>query len=162
MIFVGCLGLCEPWLFDSVSLLVVSKDNLPHSILCPIPAEHHLMFGCGSLPLFPYAAEWSLSADCYAKASVCKHSRLSLIESEGVAYLTWEVFNIGSTLLVGVQTDKPHWKSIWWLLRKFEIILLQDPDIPLLKTYQNETPQGHLLNYAQSSFIHNGQKLETT
>ena len=40
--------------------------------------------------------------------------------------------------------------------------LSPDPSIPLLGRYVNEAPQGHLLNYVHTSFIHNSQKLETT
>jgi hypothetical protein len=30
---------------------------------------------------------------------------------------------------------QPFWKSVWWFLRKLEIVLLDDPAIPLLGIY---------------------------
>jgi hypothetical protein len=40
-------------------------------------------------------------------------------------------------LLVGVQ---PLWKSVWWYCRKFEIVLTEDPAIPLLSMYTKNAP----------------------
>jgi hypothetical protein len=39
-----------------------------------------------------------------------------------------------------VQTP---WKSIWWFLRKLEIVLPEDPDIPLLGIYLKDAPPYH-------------------
>jgi hypothetical protein len=35
---------------------------------------------------------------------------------------------------------EPRWKSIWWFLRKFYIVLLEDPAIPLLGIYPEDAP----------------------
>jgi hypothetical protein len=35
---------------------------------------------------------------------------------------------------------QPHWKSVWWFLREFEIVLMEDPAIPLLGTYSEDAP----------------------
>jgi hypothetical protein len=32
------------------------------------------------------------------------------------------------------------WKSVWWFLRKLDIVLLKDPAIPLLGTYPEDVP----------------------
>jgi hypothetical protein len=33
---------------------------------------------------------------------------------------------------------QPLWKSVWWFPRKLEIVLLEDPAIPLLLIYQKD------------------------
>jgi hypothetical protein len=33
---------------------------------------------------------------------------------------------------------KPLWKSLWWFLRKFDIVLLENPAIPLLCIYPED------------------------
>jgi hypothetical protein len=43
-------------------------------------------------------------------------------------------------LLVGLQAVQPLWKSVWWFLRKFDIILPEDPAIPLLGIYPEDSP----------------------
>jgi len=35
---------------------------------------------------------------------------------------------------------QPLWKSVWWLLRKLDIILSDDPAIPLLGIYPEDAP----------------------
>jgi hypothetical protein len=35
---------------------------------------------------------------------------------------------------------KPSWKSIWWFLRRLEIILPEDPATPLLGMYTKDSP----------------------
>jgi hypothetical protein len=64
---------------------------------------------------------------------------------------------------------QPLWKSVWSLLRKLEIVLPQDPAIPLLGIYppkmlQHPTKALAYMGcyYVHSSFIHNSQKLKTT
>jgi hypothetical protein len=42
-------------------------------------------------------------------------------------------------LLVGLQAD--IWKSVWQFLRKLDIVLLEDPAIPLLGIYPNYFPK---------------------
>jgi hypothetical protein len=43
-------------------------------------------------------------------------------------------------LLVGLQACTPLWKSVWWFLRKLDIILPEDPSIPLLGIYPEDVP----------------------
>ena len=43
-------------------------------------------------------------------------------------------------LLVGFQ---PLWKSVWRFLRKLDIVLPEDPAIPLLGIYPEEVPTGN-------------------
>ena len=59
---------------------------------------------------------------------------------------------------------QPLWKSIWQFLRKLEIVLPEDPAIPLLGIYPEDVPPSHkdICSTMLSSFIHNKQKLETT
>jgi hypothetical protein len=35
---------------------------------------------------------------------------------------------------------QPLWKSVWWLLRKLDIVLPEDPAIPLLGIYPEDVP----------------------
>jgi hypothetical protein len=37
---------------------------------------------------------------------------------------------------------QPLWKSVWRLLRKLDIVLLEDPAIPLLGIYPEDVPTG--------------------
>jgi hypothetical protein len=37
---------------------------------------------------------------------------------------------------------QPLWKSVWWFLRKLDIVLLEDPTIPLLGIYPEDVPTG--------------------
>ena len=34
----------------------------------------------------------------------------------------------------------PFWKSVWWLLRNLDIVLLEDPAIPLLGIFPEDVP----------------------
>jgi hypothetical protein len=43
-------------------------------------------------------------------------------------------------LLVGFQACTPLWKSVWWFLRKLDIVLQEDPAIPLLGIYPEDVP----------------------
>jgi hypothetical protein len=38
---------------------------------------------------------------------------------------------------------QPLWKSVWWFLRKLEIVLSVDPTIPLLGIYPGDVPTGN-------------------
>jgi hypothetical protein len=38
---------------------------------------------------------------------------------------------------------QPLWKSIWWFLRKLEIVLPEDLAIPLLGIYPKDAPPYH-------------------
>ena len=46
-------------------------------------------------------------------------------------------------LLVGFQACTPLWKSVWWFLRKLDIVLQEDPAIPLLGIYPEDVPTGN-------------------
>jgi hypothetical protein len=35
---------------------------------------------------------------------------------------------------------QPFWKSVWWFLRKLDILLPEDPTIPLLGIYRKDAP----------------------
>jgi hypothetical protein len=35
---------------------------------------------------------------------------------------------------------QPLWKSVWWVLGKFDMVLLKDPAIPLLGIYPDDIP----------------------
>jgi hypothetical protein len=37
---------------------------------------------------------------------------------------------------------QPLWKSVWRFLRKLDIVLLEDPAIPLLGIYPEDVPTG--------------------
>jgi hypothetical protein len=47
------------------------------------------------------------------------------------------------TFLVGLQPLQPLWKSVWWLLRKLDIVLTEDPSIPLPGIYPEDIPSGN-------------------
>jgi hypothetical protein len=61
---------------------------------------------------------------------------------------------------------QPLWKSVWWFFRKLDIVLPEDPAIPLLGIYPEDVPTGNkkktMLHYVHSSLIYNSQKLERT
>jgi hypothetical protein len=46
-------------------------------------------------------------------------------------------------LLMGLKTVQPLWKSIWWFLRKLEIVLPEVPAIPLFSIYPKDTSPYH-------------------
>jgi hypothetical protein len=43
-------------------------------------------------------------------------------------------------LLVRCKLVQPLWKSVWWFLRKLDIVLPEDPAIPLLGIYPEDVP----------------------
>jgi hypothetical protein len=43
-------------------------------------------------------------------------------------------------LVVGLQLVQPFWKSPWQFLRKLDIVLPEDPQIPLLGIYPEDVP----------------------
>jgi hypothetical protein len=43
-------------------------------------------------------------------------------------------------LLVEVQAGTPLCKSVWWFLRKLDILLPEDPGMPLLGKYPEDAP----------------------
>jgi hypothetical protein len=67
-------------------------------------------------------------------------------------------------LLVGLQV-KPLWKSVWQFLRKLDILLQEDPAIPLLGIYPVDVPTGNTDTCSTmflSSLIYSSQKLKRT
>ena len=50
----------------------------------------------------------------------------------------WRKGNL-PTLLVGMQTSQPLWRTVWRFLKKLQIELPYDPEIPLLGTHTEET-----------------------
>jgi hypothetical protein len=44
---------------------------------------------------------------------------------------------------------QPLWKSVWWFLRKLNIVLLEDPAIPLLGIYLKDVPAFKFLKEIQ-------------
>jgi hypothetical protein len=51
----------------------------------------------------------------------------------------WRKRNTPS-LLVGLQAGKSLWKSVWYFLRKLEMVLPENPAIPLLGIYPKDAP----------------------
>jgi hypothetical protein len=35
---------------------------------------------------------------------------------------------------------QPLWKSVWWFLRKLDVVLWEDPEIPFLGKYPEDVP----------------------
>ena len=46
-------------------------------------------------------------------------------------------------MLVGLQACTTIWKSVWQFLKKLDIVLLEDPAIPLLDIYPEDAPTGN-------------------
>jgi hypothetical protein len=47
-----------------------------------------------------------------------------------------------SPIVGGLNLVQPFWKSVWWFLRKLDIVLLEDTSIPLLDIYREDVPTG--------------------
>jgi hypothetical protein len=45
--------------------------------------------------------------------------------------------HLGSFQLLAMH---PLWKSVWWFLRKLDIVVSEDPEIPLLGIYPENAP----------------------
>jgi hypothetical protein len=43
-----------------------------------------------------------------------------------------------SSIAGGIANWYNHWKSVWWFLRKFNIVVMEDPSIPLLGIYPED------------------------
>jgi hypothetical protein len=43
---------------------------------------------------------------------------------------------------------RPFWKSVWWFLRKLDIVLPEDPAIPLLGIYPEDAPICNMDTYS--------------
>jgi hypothetical protein len=48
---------------------------------------------------------------------------------------------------------QPLWKSVWWFLRKLDIVLLEDPAIPLLGIYIQKMSQPFKKDTCSTMFI---------
>ena len=59
---------------------------------------------------------------------------------------------------------QPLWKSVWRFFRKLDIVLPEDPTIPLLGIYPKDVPTCNkdTCSTVHSSLIYNSQKLERT
>ena len=71
--------------------------------------------------------------------------RMAKIKNSGDS-TCWQGCRIKETLLYSwcdCKLVQPLWKSIWWFLRKLEIVLSEEPVIPLLGIYPKDAPPGH-------------------
>jgi hypothetical protein len=88
------------WLVYSVGFLLVSLTPLACSIL-PLPHSSTwlprlcLLFGCGSLHLFPSAAGWNLSGDSYVRL-LSASITVSIVS--GIGSLPWNGFQVGPVI----------------------------------------------------------------
>ena len=60
---------------------------------------------------------------------------------------------------------QPLWQSVWRFLSKLNIVLPEDPGIPLLGIYLQAAPTcnfWHMLHYVHSTLIYSSQNLERT
>ena len=61
---------------------------------------------------------------------------------------------------------QPLWISVWKFLRKLDIVLPEDPAIPLLSIYPKDVPTynkgTYSIHYVHHSLIYSSQKLERT
>jgi hypothetical protein len=48
-----------------------------------------------------------------------------------------------NSILKNCKLVQPLWKSVWWFLRKLDIVLPEDPAIPLLGIYPEDVPTGN-------------------
>ena len=58
----------------------------------------------------------------------------------------WRLYGEEGTLLHcwwNYKLEKPPWKSVWQFLRKLDIVLPEDPAIPLLGMYPEDAPTGN-------------------
>jgi hypothetical protein len=70
--------------------------------------------------------------------------RMAKIKNSGESRC-WQGCRKRGTLLLcwwDCKLVQPLWKSIWWFLRKLDIVLLEDPAIPLLGIYPEDVPTG--------------------
>jgi hypothetical protein len=68
--------------------------------------------------------------------------RIAKIKNAGKSRF-WQECRQRGTLLYcwwAFKLVKPLWKSVWWSLRKLDIVLLEDPAIPLLGIYPEDVP----------------------
>jgi hypothetical protein len=63
--------------------------------------------------------------------------RLAKIKDSGNS-TCWQGWGERETLFIAV--GMASWKSIWWFFRKLDIVLPEDPAIPLLDIYPKDAP----------------------
>jgi hypothetical protein len=57
-----------------------------------------------------------------------------------------------SSIVGGIASLQPLWMSVWQFLGKLDIVLLEDPAIPLLGIYPEDVPTGNK-NTCSTMFI---------
>jgi hypothetical protein len=70
--------------------------------------------------------------------------RMAKIKNSG-DNLCWQVCGERGTLLHccwDCKLVQPLWKSVWWFLRELDIVLPEDPAIPLLGIYSEDVSTG--------------------
>ena len=70
--------------------------------------------------------------------------RMAKIKNSGDSRCSWGCGERGTLLHYwwDCKLVQLLWKSVWWFLRKLDIILSEDPAIPLLCIYPEEVPTG--------------------
>jgi hypothetical protein len=76
--------------------------------------------------LFPLIPDKTIL--CYIRS--WSHGLLKGCEQRGTFSHCWQKCKL-------VQ---PFWKSVWWFLRKLDVVLPEDPAIPLLGIYPKDSP----------------------
>jgi hypothetical protein len=54
---------------------------------------------------------------------------------------------------VDCKLVQPLWKSVWPFLRKLDIILMEDPAMPLLSIYPEDVPTGKKVGYSYNIHV---------
>ena len=80
--------------------------------------------------------------------------RMAKIKNSCASRCWWQCGERGTLLYYWWDYNlvQPLWKSVWWFLRKLDIVLLEDPSIPLLVIYPEEVPT-HNKNTCSTMFI---------
>ena len=80
--------------------------------------------------------------------------RMAKIKNSGDSRCWWGCGERGSLLHCcwDCQLVPPLWKSVWWFLRKLDIVLPEDPAIPLLGIYPEDVPTSKM-NTCSTMFI---------
>ena len=68
--------------------------------------------------------------------------RMAKIKNSGDSRCWWGLGERGTFLHCwwDCKLVQPPWKSVWWFLRKLDIVLPEDPAIPLLGIYPEDVP----------------------
>jgi hypothetical protein len=70
-----------------------------------------------------------------------------------------------SSIVGGIASVQPLWKSVWQFLRKLETVLPEEPAIPLLGIYPEDAPtynKDSCFTMFIAALLYNSQKLERT